>query len=70
MWRNQFLGSFNVYKYGLWLHGLAESILGIDSWAPSKFKIPALQLKRHMKEIFVVDLFTQSKGLVDLGTRK
>ncbi len=36
--RNRFLGSINVYKYGLWLHRLAESVLGIDSWAPYKFE--------------------------------
>ncbi len=31
--RNPFLGSVNVYKYGLRLHRLAEIFLGIDSWA-------------------------------------
>ncbi len=33
-WRIRFMGSLNVYKYGLRLHRLAESFPWIHSWAP------------------------------------
>jgi hypothetical protein len=36
--RNRFLGSIIVYKYGLWLNRLAESMPRIDSWLLKRFK--------------------------------
>ncbi len=74
--RNRFLGSFNVYKYGLRLHRLAEGIHSLESIPRlhKRLKIQVLSwflfhgmvgIKRHSESLFL--FFVARKGTPSCG---